>query len=363
MKPPSCNYVPLVVHDFAESRYNANDPVLEQEVCAMHPSRVSLLKLRFFLLAVFATTIIMPHHAAAQQSTPPATSPEPATQTYSQEPQVPASNYDKAIFRDPVPSAQLEFLNHYAGHEAKRVLRDKQYHKLMHRMIPDLMFHYGWDMMLTDALEKVLTDSQIPVQIRDGRYVEISGRSGPYLQGRGFMWIDMQEGIALGGFYFHPTNGEPTPTVTVFSHQVKEDTLKMSQLPPAFAEELTRWSAQSNVPQVTTRYFIGDSHKKILLEHDEDYCAGGSAAPADCEQMNADAADIDLDAAYYLDQTNHATNATAWMIEGPDQVAWIQVRDNTCRAVADRLGCRIRITRERTRVIINRHSVVQIPHK
>jgi len=344
----------------------------------MHPSRVSLLKLRFFLLAVFATTILMPRPAGAQQSTPPASSPEPATQTDSQEAQVqepqvqesqvhetqvPTSNYDKAIFRDPVPSAQLEFLNQYAGQEAKRVLRDKQYHKLMHRMIPDPMFHYGWDMTLTDALDKVLTDSKIPVQIRDGRYVEISGGSGPYLQGRGFMWIDMQEGIALGGFYFRPTNGEPTPTVTVFSRQVKEDTLKMSQLPPAFVEELTRWSAQSRVPQVTTRYFIGDSHKKILLEHDEDYCAGGAAAPADCEQMNADAADIDLDAAYYLEQTNHATNATAWMIEGPDQVAWIQVRNNTCRAVPDRLGCRIRITRERTRVIINRHSVAQIPHR
>jgi uncharacterized protein YecT (DUF1311 family) len=339
----------------------------------MDPSPVSLLKLRFFLLAIFVATIITPRHAAAQQSTPPATPPEPAAPTQSQEPQVsepqvsepqlPASNYDKAIFRDPVPSAQLEFLNHYAGQEAKRVLRDKQYRKLMHRTIPDLMFHYGWDMMLRDALEKVLADSQIPIQIRDGRYVEISGRSGPYLHGRGFMWIDLQEGIALGGFYFHPTNGEPTPTVTVFSRQVKEDTVKMSQLPPAFAEELIRWSAQFNVPQVTTRYFIGDLHKKILLEHDEDYCAGGPAAPADCEQMNADAADIDLEAAYYLDQTDHATNATAWMIDAPDQVAWIQVRDNTCRAVADRLGCRIRITRERTRVIINRHSVAQIPHK
>lgn len=277
-------------------------------------------------------------------------------QTDSQDVQVSGSNYDKAIFRDPVPSAELEFLNHYARQDTKRVLRDKQFHKLMRRMIPDLIFHYGWDMMIPDALEKVLADSQIPVQTRDGRYVEISGRSGPYLRGRGFLWIDMQDGIALGGFYFHPTNGEPTPTLTVFSRQVKEDTLKMSLLPPAFAEDLARWSAQSNVPQITTRYFIGDLHKKILLEHDEDYCAAPTA-PADCQQMNADAADIDLEAAYYLDQTNHATNATAWMIDGPDQVAWIQIRENTCRAVADRIGCRIRITRERTRVIINRHSV------
>jgi hypothetical protein len=37
--------------------------------------------------------------------------------------------------------------------------------------------------------------------------------------------------------------------------------------------------------------------------------------------MNADAADMDVTAAYYLEQTHHATNATAWMIEGDDQVA------------------------------------------
>ena len=49
----------------------------------------------------------------------------------------------------------------------------------------------------------------------------------------------MQEGIGLGGFYFHPTNGEPTPSVNVFSRQVvKEDYLKLSQLPPVFAEDL-----------------------------------------------------------------------------------------------------------------------------
>jgi hypothetical protein len=34
------------------------------------------------------------------------------------------------------------------------------------------------------------------------------------------------------------------------------------------------------------------------------------------QQINADAADIDLNAAYYVEQTHHATNATAWMITG-----------------------------------------------
>jgi len=96
------------------------------------------------------------------------------------------------------------------------------------------------------------------------------------------------------------------------------------------------------------------------LEHDEDYCApgnGSSAAAADdCEQMNADAADIDLNAAYYLDQTDHATNATAWMIVGADQAAWVRLRDNTCRSGPERLRCHIRMTRERTQVILSQHS-------
>jgi len=229
----------------------------------------------------------------------------------------------------------------------------------MHSVIPDCMFHYGWDMPLADALEKVLNGSPLPVQIRDGRYVVVSGRSGPYLAGRGFIWIDLQDGIALGGFYFHPTNGEPTPTVNIFSKQVQEEPLKMSQLPPAFAEDLSQWSAESRVPPITTRYFITGSNRKILLEHDEDYCGPvasmGPRPESDCQQRNADAADIDMNAAYYLEQTNHATNATAWMITGEDQVAWLRVRENTCGIGPFPLICRIRITRERTRVIIWRH--------
>jgi uncharacterized protein YecT (DUF1311 family) len=221
-------------------------------------------------------------------------------------------------------------------------------------------------MPLPDALEMVLKGSTLPVRIRDGRYVMVSGRSGPYLMGRGFIWVDMQEGVVLGGFYFHPTNGEPTPSVTVFSRQIKEDPLGLSQLPPAFAEDLTQWSGQSSIPPVTTRYFITGSRRKILLEHDEDYCASinGTTSPADsvCEQMNADAADIDMNAAYYLEQTHHATNATAWMIPGENQVAWLQVRDNTCRTGPYPLICRIRMTRERTHTII-RKPMPQPPHK
>jgi len=60
-----------------------------------------------------------------------------------------------------------------------------------------------------------------------------------------------------------------------------------------------------------------------------------------------------MNAASYLEQTHHVTNATAWMITGDDQVAWIQVRDTTCGGVLDPLGCHIRMTRERTHVILH----------
>jgi hypothetical protein len=341
--------------------------------------RASWRKLRglsvplFAALFLMAAAILLPDAAAhesvdPQASGPLSRTPEPGLQEpRSEELQAPVLKYDKAIFQKPIPIEQLAFLNHFAGMPAKDVVRDKQYRKLIHSVLPDCTFHYGWDMPPSDAFERVLSESPLPVQIRDGQYVIVSGRNGPYLRGRAFLWIDLQEGIALAAFYFHPTNGEPAPTVTVFSRQVKEESLKMSQLPPAFAKALSLWSTESGVPPLTTRYFIGDSNKKILLEHDEDYCAPinpATASPADeCQQMNADAADIDLNAAYYLEQTNHATNATAWMIVGEDQVAWIQLRDNTCRIGPDRLSCRIRLTREHTHVILNQHPVLHAAHK
>ena len=231
----------------------------------------------------------------------------------------------------------------------------------MKSVVSDCMFHYGRDMPLSDALDKVLSDSTVPVQIRNGRYVTIFGHRGPILGGQGFLWFDMQDGDGLGGFYFHPTNGEPTPSVTVFSRQIKEDTISLSQLPPAFAEDLSEWERDSGEPPVTTRYFIGGVNKKIVLEHDEDYCTpiSTTAEPVyDCQQMNADAADSDMVAASYLEQTHYATNATAWMITDADQMAWLRVRDNTCRTGPDPLGCHIRMTRERTHTIIHRNPVV-----
>lgn len=162
--------------------------------------------------------------APQDQESQPATPPP-------QEPQAELPPYDKAIFQPPIPSDQLAFLKSFDGAKSGNVINNKQYRKLIHSVIPDCMFHYGSDMSIPDALDLVIKGSPQPVQIRDGRYMLVSGRNGPYLAGRGFMWIDLQDGIALGGFYFHPTNGEPTPTVNIFSKQVKVPSIEMSQLP------------------------------------------------------------------------------------------------------------------------------------
>ena len=138
---------------------------------------------------------------------------------------------------------------------------------------------------------------------------------------------------------------------------MKVPLLALSDLPPAFGQDLAAWSVQAGLPEVTTRYFLTGSNKRILLEHDEDFCAlgDGTVAPPDsgCEELNATAADTDETAAYYLEQVHYATNATAWMI-GPDQVAWLELRDRTCLGIADPLGCRVRVTREHTHILMHR---------
>jgi len=286
---------------------------------------------------------------------PPA--PQPGAQAGPQQRQDagPLSNYDPELFQKRIPKDQLAFLGQFAGMPSNQLYRDKQFHKLMKSFVPDCTYHYGSDKSMDQALDEVIEGSSEPVVVRDGRYVMLSGHQGPYLSGKAFLWIDMQEGIGLGAFYFHPSNGEPTPVVNVFSRQVtKEMLLEMSEMPPAFAQDLAAWEHADRVPDLTTRYFITGSNKKILLEHDEDYCMPTSGPGYnDCDQMNADASDKDMDAASYLEQTHHVTNATAWMINDPDQEIWIGVRDRTCGGVLDPLGCHIRMTRERTRVILH----------
>ena len=194
-------------------QYNSSESLIKKSSLGPMPSFRALRKFKVSSLLGFAALFLLPTglllptaaygSATTQQSGPPPQPTEPQLQnTQPQAPQPPASNYDKAIFLKPIPADQLAFLNQFAGAPSKDLFRDKQFHKLMKSFVPDCMFHYGRDMPLSDALEMVIKDSPQPVEIRDGRYLMLSGRNGPYLAGRGFLWIDMQDGIALGGVLF-----------------------------------------------------------------------------------------------------------------------------------------------------------------
>jgi hypothetical protein len=263
--------------------------------------------------------------------------------------------YDPAIFHDKLSPADLAVISGLAGKPSGKAIGDGKFRKILKELVPNCEFHYGRDMPLHDAIDMVIKGSPEEVRVRDNRYLVMSGREGPYLSGRGFLWFDLQAGDFLGGFSFHPTNGEPTPTLAIFSREIGESYLQMSQLPPAFAADLAQWSSGERVPPVITRYFLTSRNERILLAHDEDYCSPADAIQdslrRNCQQMNADAADLDMDAAYYLSETFNATNATAWMI-GDDQRSFIIFRDNQCGAVSDYLGCRIVLAHERTRVIL-----------
>jgi hypothetical protein len=262
-----------------------------------------------------------------------------------------------SVFQNPISSDQLTFLNDYAHRQPKEVMKDKRYRSVMKVVLPRTEYHYGSDMPLSEAIRTLLDGPPLPVDVRDGRYVMVASHGGPYLKGRGFMWFDMQEGIALGGIFFQPVNGEPSPTLTIFSRQLRDNFLATSQLPAAFVQDLNQWAGSVGIPPLTTRYFINESGKKFVLVHDEDYCGRPVNAPAPtqdpCEQMNAYSADIDMNAAYFMAQTHNAANATAWHLS-PDLSAWTRMRNDSCLAGPGGVACRIRLTRERTRVLLGR---------
>jgi hypothetical protein len=244
------------------------------------------------------------------------------------------------------------------GATVEDVFHDRETRHLIMSAIPNDIFRYGRDVSLPDTITMELDQSPAIAHVRDNRYLLLTGDDRPHQwirhDARTLIWVDTQTGIVLGAFFFHPTNGEPGPTVTVFTRQIRQEDIRFSELPPAFLSDLNQWEQPSGVPPALITYFIGDIPKKFLLEHDIDLCstevlAGGFGS--DCEQLNADAADNDLTASLYLAQVNYATNATAYMIDNPDQVTWISYRDRTCLNIADPLPCRIRLTRQRIAVI------------
>jgi len=261
-----------------------------------------------------------------------------------------------AIFQNPIAADQLAFLKEFAGRPAKELTKDKRFHALLKLAIPRTDFHYGRDMPLNDAWDDVLSGSKEPVVEREDRYVLLAGDEGPYLRGKGFLWFDMKDGIALGGFYFHPVNGEPTPTLAIFSRQLTDESLSMSQLPLEFARDESEWVRTSGAKVVSPRYFIPENGRKYVLVHDEDYCDHPENAPPPpenvCEALNLEAAEADLDASSFITEAHNAANATALRMNGILPGGGGYVRVSACRNAANPAACRVRMTRERTQALL-----------
>jgi hypothetical protein len=222
-----------------------------------------------------------------------------------------APRIERTIFEEPITSEKLAFLNDDAGQPVRDVIREEDVRNIVSQVVPYVPFHFGMEMAMTNIVENVLTHSQTPVEVRDGRYVTMSSRSatgGSWV----FLWIDTKAGIGVSGIFFHPNNGEPTPTLTLSSKQVTARSLNMSQLPAGFVEDLNRAIVAEGIPAVTTRYFVNASGEKMVLTHDEDLCK--ATAQEECAQVKVAAADIDTKAAEFLGQTHYASNATMRMV-------------------------------------------------
>jgi hypothetical protein len=301
------------------------------------PNRIG----RASLLAV--TLLYMAAVAGAQQ--PDAGQNQPAPHPMPLQP---------AVFHDLIPTGDLGFLADYDGKMPKDIERDKRFRHIESMITPPAYYFYHHDRELSEARDLVLDEAPMPISVREGRYVMVATVGGPdqNMHGRGFIWIDIQTGIGLGGIYFRPINGEPAPTLTIFSKQLTDTYLGMNQLPPEFLQDLNQWALIAKVHATSPRYFIPANKKKYALVHDGDYCAHaeGTAAPPEdeCEEMNAEAADADMEAAYFMKETGHLSDATAYLLES-DFSAWIALRQRTCGAG---LTCRVVYTRRRVRELL-----------
>lgn len=309
--------------------------------------------------ALAFTQLVPDPNAPPHSDAPPAAQPEAPAQEPETAPQPDAAQAPgmapppPANFKNLIPADQLAFLRDYANRSLKEIEKDKRFKSLEKQITPSVRYFYHYDKPLSEARDEVLGDDPLPVTVRDDRFVMVSSAGGgdQHMFGRGFLWFDMQTGVGLGGIYFHPTNGEPSPTLAIFSKQLADTDLSMGQLPPDFYDDFAQWANVARVEAISPRYYIPDTDRKYVLIHDEDYCAhpNGEPAPEGCDDMNADAADVDMNAAYFMSDTHNATDANAYMLNS-DQIEWLAVRDRTCRG-PNRVACRIRVTRQRTAVL------------
>jgi len=247
------------------------------------------------------------------------------------------------------------FLSDYKDKSVRAILKDKRFGNLMKLAIPNSELRYGRGRTISATLGTLLDSDPMPIQIRNGRYVMVASGGDPMLNGIGFMWFDIENGIAIGGVYSHSTQGESGPEMTVFSSQLRDSSLSIGQFPTAFQNDLSQWILATGLYFVSTRYYIPENGRKYALLHDEDYCAYRQDVPppprAQCEELNAEAAEADMNAAYFLAKTQNAADAKPQVLD-QDQLAWIVLREQSCGLGPAGLQCRLRLTRQRTQVLI-----------
>ena len=218
---------------------------------------------------------------------------------------------------------------------------------------PDVPYHFHLDMALGNALRVVLRGTAEPVVIRVTRFVTLAACDTPTCSGaRGLIWIDTLKGIEIGGIEFAPSNGEPTPTLTLFSKQVQDPVTRRAQLPADFIEDLATWARRSRSRGPAARYFVNGQGLKTVVAHDEDNCHGADQSSLEgtlCRSQNMDAADQDLAAAYYLLFNSFAEGSTMRAALKTDEDKWVADRRTSCGAGADgpTLACRLKTTRDR----------------
>jgi uncharacterized protein YecT (DUF1311 family) len=220
-----------------------------------------------------------------------------------------------------------------------------------------VLFHFHFDMPVFQALQGILGGAGRPVAGHDERYVLLSACDDASCRAAvSFVWVDLQQGLAFSGIAFGPTNGEPTPTLTIFSAQVGDQITKLDQLPTAFRQDLDRWTTEAGLPAVIARYFVNGIGDKSVLPHEEDDCGTPSGlAPhaSPCKLVTLKVAEQDLAAVIYLLNRHFAEGTSSRLLIQASQIKWLESRENACAPLElpEALACRVTQTRARVRML------------
>jgi uncharacterized protein YecT (DUF1311 family) len=251
--------------------------------------------------------------------------------------------------------SRVAWLKELIGESTHAAALAGHFDDLINDVAPDAVYHLGVDMPFSAALRIVLHGAGEPITARANRYVSLSACDSPACtRARVLLWSDLDTGLEIGAIDFAPSNGEPTPTLTIFSRQVMDAVTRRVQLPAGFIEDLATWSRGSRRRGGSTpaRYFVNHAGLKTVVMHDEDNCHGAdqsALAATLCASMNLDAADQDVAAAYYVLLNTFPDGTPMRAALKTDEDKWVADRRTTCGAGSDgpAIACRIKAARER----------------